>query len=236
MRTTTPEEIASVLKDDFNIEKDLYTVARHSAHVLNLMGMLELKKGVLRGLVQDYCIKMPPEAVSIASVICISKPNDANWTYEIQEIYHPPQIIFRSSEDDSEETTSTEKYKDNYIPDMHYGYYPYVWECPYLKVNETNIELLVEYSEIRLDDRGFPKIPEDALDACVHYIVYKHMQPLFALGRIQMGVWQEVKSWKNQKIRQAKNRFAMRGLSRNVMNNVLNIISSFDRKVPNIDA
>lgn len=236
MRTTTPEEIVSILKEDFNIERDVYTVVRHSAEILNKMGMLETKKGVLRAVVKNYSVKLPPEAISIAAVVLISKPTDPTWKYELQDIYHPPQIVFRSAETEAEASTEVPKYIDNYIPDMNYGYYPYVWECPYLKFNETDVEVLVEYSEIHLDKNGFPRIPEEAKDACVHWSAFKYMKPLFMLGKVPIGVFNEVKNWKDKAVRQAKNTYAMKGLSRNNMNNVLNVISSFDRKSVNIDA
>ena len=86
MRTVTPEAIASTLKDQFNIDMDIYLVVKHSAKALELMGMIATHKEVLMGLVENYCIKVPPEVVKITSVICTSKPVDESWKYEIQDI------------------------------------------------------------------------------------------------------------------------------------------------------
>lgn len=237
MRSVTVEAVASTLKDEFNIEMDIYKVARHCAKALELMGLISTHKEVLQGLVQNHCIKLPPEVVKIASVICTSKPVDTSWSYEIQSIYHPPQIIFRSdSTDNNLAETETPKYTDNYIPSQHHGYIPYVWECPYLKFNDTDIEVLVEYSTFSLDDKGYPKIPETAIDGCVHWAVFKHMQPLFMMGKVSPTVFGEVTRWKDQKIRQSVTGTIMRGLNNNTRNRILNIMSSFDRKRVNIDA
>ena len=106
MRTVTPEAIASTLKDQFNIDMDIYLVVKHSAKALELMGMIATHKEVLMGLVENYCIKVPPEVVKITSVICTSKPVDESWKYEIQDITHPPQVIFRI---ETEETRRQEQ-------------------------------------------------------------------------------------------------------------------------------
>lgn len=234
MRTVTPEAIASTLKDQFNIDMDIYLVVKHSAKALELMGMIATRKGIALGLVENYCIKLPPEVVKISSVIWTSKPMDTSWKYEIQDITHPPQIIFRM--DEADEVTIAPKIEANYIPSHHYGYIPYVWECPYLKINDTNIEVLVEYSIMSLDKNGYPAIPETVTDACVYYCVFVHMQPLFLLGKVAPIVFAEVTKWKNQKIRQGETNSIMRGLSNNEKNNILKILTSFDRKQVNIDA
>lgn len=234
MRTITPEAIASTLKDQFNIDMDIYLVVKHSAKALELMGMIATNKGFYMGLVENYCIKLPPEVIKITSAICTSKPVDASWKYEIQDITHPPQIVFRM--EDVDEVTTVPEIENNYIPAQHHGYIPYVWECPYLKFNDTNIEVFVEYSKMTFDKKGYPAIPETVMDACVYYCVFIHMQPLYLIGKVQENVFQTVTKWKNQKIRQGETNSIMRGLSSNERNAILKILTSFDRKQVNIDA
>jgi len=238
MRNAAIEEVVSTLKDEFNIDMEIYQVVRHSAKALELMGMIAMKKEVMNAMVENHCIKLPPEVVKIASVICLSKPvNTSVGAFEIQSIYHPPQIVWRSDETDTDlDQTTSPDVKANYIPSQHYGYINYVWECPYLKFNDTDIEVMVEYSTMSLDDKGYPKIPETAIDGCVHWAVFKHMQPLFMMGKIQPAVFAEVTRWKDQKMNQSRNKTMMRGLNNNTRNRVLNILSSFDRKRVNIDA
>ena len=237
MRNASIGEVVSTLKDEFNIDMEIYQVARHSAKALELMGMIAMRKEVARGLVENHCIKLPPEVVKISSVICTSKPIDTSWTYEIQDIWHPPQIVFRSDETDSTlDETTTPDVASNYIPSQHYGYIDYVWDCPYLKFNDTDIEVMVEYSTMSLDENGYPKIPETAIDGCVHWAVFKHMQPLFMMGKVQPMVFAEVTRWKNQKMNQSRTATMMRGLNNNTRNRILNILTSFDRKRVNIDA
>lgn len=238
MRTVTVEAVASTIKDEFNLEMEIYQVARHCAKALELMGMISFRKEVAKGMVENHCLKLSPEVVKIASVTCISKPVDSSvGAYEIQEIYHPPQIVFRSDETDTElDKTETAQYLENYIPSQHYGYIPYVWECPYLKFNDTDIEVAVEYTTLALDENGYPKIPETAMDGCVYWAVYKHMLPLFLMGKVQPVVYQEITRLKTQKMAQSEQRTVMRGLNNNTRNRILNIMSSFDRKRVNIDA
>jgi len=238
MRNAAIEEVVSTLKDEFNIDMEIYQVARHSAKALELMGMIAMKKEVMKAVVQNHCIKLPPEVVKISSVICLSKPvNTSVGAFEIQDIYHPPQIIWRSDETDTNlDSTTSPDVASNYIPSQHYGYIPYVWECPYLKFNDTDIEIMVEYSAMSLDNNGYPKIPETAVDGCVHWAVFKYMQPLFMKGKIQPAVFAEVTAWKNQKMNQSRNKTMMRGLNNNTINRILNVLTSFDRKRVNIDA
>ena len=238
MRNAPIEEVVSTLKDEFNIDMDIYQAARHSAKALELMGMIAMRKEVLKATVQNHCIKLPPEVIKISSVICLSKPFESSiGAFEVQTIYHPPAIVWRSDETDSTlDETTTPDVESNYIPSQHFGYISYVWECPWLKFNDTDIDVMVEYTTMSLDKKGYPKIPETAIDGCVHWAVFKHMQPLFMMGKVQPVVFAEVTRWKDQKMNQSRTATTMRGLNNNTRNRILNIMTSFDRKRVNIDA
>jgi hypothetical protein len=235
MRTVTPEAVASALKDEFNIDMDIYTVVRHSAKALELLGMIAVHKVVVEGVVQNYSLLIPPpEVVKLSAVI---KVEDYNSSADIvlQEIYHPPQIIFTSEDLGEGDPIDAPQYIQNYMPNFRSGYIDHVWDCPYLKFNETDIKVLVEYTTLTLDDNGYPKIPETVMDACVYWCLFKHIQQLYIIGKVGESQMERVTQWKTQKFAQSEQRTIMRSLSANEMNRVMNIMSSFDRKRVNID-
>lgn len=241
--------IVSRAKDQFAIELDPWQVIENSARALDLMHMLKLETAVLEAEIdENFCVKMPNEAIDIKWVIDLNLTLPTNIRAEFHDrVYQQPQIFWRSFDsntpfdyEDSQATTlpkgMSERQKAIIYDQQKGPYLPYKWECPNLLFNVSGLPIAVKYNYVPRDKEGFPIIPEEAFEGCLYYCLYVYMQPLFLLGKIQGPIFQQVQMWKDQKINQSKQKKGMADLSQNEMDKVLNALSTFDRKRVNLDS
>jgi len=153
----------------------------------------------------------------------------SGMTITTQDIYFPPQLIFTYDESD-DDFEKIKLLKDNYIPQFKGPYIDYVWDCPYVKFNETDVNVAVEVTEIKLDSEKFPMIPEPAFYGCLYYCLYIYYQPLFLLKQTDPNTMMMIEQWKERNIAQSNHGMMMESLTANERDNLFNIMTSMDRK------
>jgi hypothetical protein len=234
MKKASVKSVASRLLSDFGIDMELHEVVQNCAHALGELGMIALDRQLSYHLVDNFLVQMPPSTCKIQWCISLSPTFLTPNRIGIQDIWQPPQIVFHSSEP---ETTEEEViFKDNYINLVKGPFVDFSWECPYVKFNETKIRVAIMATSLSLDDEKYPKIPEAAVEACTQWCHMVYQRPLFVLGKVAPVVWGEIGKWVQQSFARAAQKQIMYGLSRNELDKMLNVMSSFDRKRFNIDA
>lgn len=239
MRTVPIQAVVSRIKSKFGIEMDIYDVFLNSLEVLKQMKMYALDYEIITGSVRNFTFKLQDNAVKINWIIYLENLYNSNLKLEIQDIWLPPQVVFRSH-NETEETTyyplAPTEWQLNTDLDVKGPYIDYKWDCPFLKFDVNEINIACKYSKIRLDKDGFVAIPEQALEACVYYSVYSHMEPAFLVGKVPPAIFMEVKQWMKDHRATAQHRKMVDDFSQNEVNKVLDVMSSFDRKRFGIDA
>ena len=223
--------VASELKDLFNIEMDLYLVVKNTVRALNDIGALRTTRGVLIRTVKDYCVQIPTGVIGIQSIVEMENPNVQEII--LQQIEHPSTVFFTN--EDKELDVETHDLKDNYV-DMPKGPYPdYVIDYPMIKFNKDGLIVAIEYSGIPLDNEGFPKVPEECIEACAYYCALIYYRPMFMLGEIDGGRMSAMEQWTRDRMDSASAKFKLGKLDKKAMNEILNVVASFDRKAYGTD-
>ncbi len=230
--------IASELKDRFSIEEDIYVINKWAAKALEKMHMIALQRKVDKVIVPaSECITIEGGVHKLEGVYYTAKPtvNDTP-SFFTQEVWHPPQTVWVD---------------DNLQPDGSFTgntpiggvfnnllYLDHTWECPKLSfpAGSEGLEVYYEYTCIPTDDEGYPMVPEDAFDGCLYYVLWIIQQPLYLLGKVQENQMQRIEGWKTKAIMQSKTQLMMKTLSANKRDEILDVMSSMDRKRVNIDS
>ena len=228
--------IASELKDRFSIEEDIYVINKWVAKALEKMHMVALQRKVDKAIVPEKgCITIEGGAYKLESVYIVNHPV-RQTKFFTQDVWQPPQTIF--VDDALKPDGSFNGNTPLHIIQTGVLYQDYTWDCPKLHFPKDAIgaEIMYEYTCIPTDKEGYPMIPEDAFDGCLYYVLWVIYQPLYLLGKVNESQMQRVEEWKRKHVAQSKNQLTMRQLSANAMNEVLDVMTSFDRKRVNIDA
>ncbi len=236
MKYISVQAVASRLKDHFAVEMDLDQVIMHTGQVLKNIGMVALQREVIRTTVDNFCVQLPSRVANVRAVVRLDGLPPSPSYVDIQPIWFPPQTIWVSDPEEDLTTLTVDNIRNNYIPQVTGPYIEYLWECPYVKFNETDLDIAIISTSMKQDSSGYPMIPEDAFEAAVYYCLYVFYQPLFIIGKIDGQRMQTIEMWKNQKLNFAKTSHMLTELSQNEMDNLLNVMTSFDRKKFGINA
>ena len=230
--------IASELKDRFSIEEDIYVINKWVAKALEKMHMIALRRKVDRVIVpESECITIEGGVHKLEGVYYVAQATAADTPNTFaQEVWQPPQTFWID---------------DNLQPDGTFAgnspitgvanallYLDYEWDCPKLTfpAGSAGREVYYEYTCIPTDEEGYPMLPEDAFDGCLYYVLWIIQQPLYLLGKVNENMMQRIEGWKTRHIQQSKTQLMMKTLSANKRDEILNVMSSMDRKRVNIDA
>lgn len=247
MGNISPQMVASKMVDKFGVESDIYQVSENCMEALNRMGMLKLKRKALVGPVLNQRLEMPPDCCEPRAVFRQPSALETitnSVTLTIQDIAFPPAKIFvpvPNSDSDIQEIQLPEQVL-NYIPNMAGPYIDFVWDDPpFIRFNEgvlaNQLRVIVIYDSIPIDrNTGLCEIPEEAFNGCLYFNLYTYFQPLFLTGKVQMGIWKEIESWKNRNFNQSRNKLMMSRLNQNEMSKVHNVMASMDRKRFKLDS
>lgn len=218
--------VASYVKDIFKVEMELSDTIRLCSEALKLLKVFAMGNYVVVDTIDEYKIHLP-NVYSIKSVVRLDAPISPIHI-EVQEIVHPPQIFFEVPE----LTTSTEpaSFQLNYINQLKGPYIDFVWDCPCLSFNETNIQVAIAVTSVKKDEEGYPMIPEAAFYACCYYCLYVHQLPLMLLNKVNPNAFAMVKQIKDQKFGQARADMVIESLNQNEIDKLGNIMTSMDRK------
>lgn len=230
MQYQSVRAVASRLKSQFKVDMDIFDVVQACADALKKMGYIALQRSVYQAGVDNYCINLPGNVWKVRGVIRLDNPETVPGINVVPDnIYFPPQLVF-SYDESSEDFTEIKLLRENYIPQFKGPYIDYVWDCPYLKFNETDIAVAVEVTEIKLDSEKFPLIPEPAFYGCLYYALYVYHQPLFLLKQTDANTMVMIEQWKERNIAQSNQGMIMESLTANERDNLFNIMTSMDRK------
>lgn len=229
MQYVSVRAVASRLKSQFKVDMDIFDVVQSSADALKKMGLIALSRSVYFANVSNFCVNLPGSIWKVRGVIRLDGVPDNMPSITLTDVFFPPQVVF-VMEEPAGSIGKPVVFEANYVPQFKGPYIDYVWDCPCLKFNETDVPVAIETTGIKLDDEGFPMIPEEAMLACIYYSLYTYYQPLFLLGQVPMNVWKEVEAWKERNIAQANASIMFSALTANEKDNLFNIMTSMDRK------
>jgi len=223
--------VAARLKSQFKVDMDMFELVQACADALKKMGYIALQRSVYQAQVTNYCINMPGNVWKVRGAVRLDQPVVGDgMTIVTDDVYYPPQLIFKYDET-SIANNEIKLLKDNYIPAFKGPFIDFVWDCPCVKFNETDIQVALEVTEIKLDDEKFPMVPEPAFYGCLYYALYVYYQPLFLLKQTDGQTMQMVEQWKERNMAQANQSMTMESLTANERDNLFNIMTSMDRKV-----
>lgn len=221
------ERVASQLREaPFYIREDnmdLYLIVENVFKALREMRMITLERKFETFEVKDYEVHLGPH-YAIQNVVRIEEqyypPEDG--------VYQPNQVLFTVAESPeiSNDLSHLEEIK-KVIPHIIGEYINYSKDGKCLTFKETDITVGIEYNTMALDEKGYPKVPDQAEEAVIYYVAWIHFLGEFMAGRLdgqRMQYWEELKE---RKMREAKLDHRM---SQNQIDQLLNTLSSFDRK------
>ena len=220
MLTTTVYEIADNIKDKFGVEPDLFILVKRAAEVIKHTRVGALQRKLESFQIKNYEIELPCNVVWVASVT--SATNYLSPKVDGIELPSSPFI-----NDDIIPVSEFPEFKRNYIRQPKGLWVDFKWVNPFLRFNETDATVWVEYIQTAVDEEGFPIIPKVLEEACEYEYMYHHFLPQFLAGKMQGAVYQEIQELRRVKLAQAVNRV---GLSRNELSVIFDNVSTFDRK------
>lgn len=230
MQYVSVRAVAAQLKQQFKVDMDIFDLVQSCSDALGKLGAVALERSIYLANINNFCINLPGTIWKVRGVIRLDgSAEDLGMTVTVDDIYFPPQVVFVKEETDPSQYQPI-LLQANYIPQFKGPYIDYVWNCPTLKFNETDVPVAVECTGIKTDKEGFPMIPEEALLACTYYSLFVYHQPLFLLKQIDINMMRELERWKDQHMAQANQSMMMSALSTNERDDLLNIMTSMDRK------
>jgi hypothetical protein len=235
MKKASMRTVQSALKRQWGVDMELWEVIENSAQALKLAGMIALDREVAIWTVDNFTIKLPEHAYQPRWAVYLTNP----WPYprvEVQDIWQPSQVFWRTDEVEETVGSTDETTELNHIPQIKGPYIDYVWECPYMKFNQTDFNVAVMYTSLSLDEDGIPKVPEEAVDLCVQYNNWIYQRPRYIMGKMPKHVMDDIEEWKRRAFAQGKTKRMFNELSQNAMNRMFDVMASADRKKFNIDA
>jgi len=227
MQYQSVRAVASRLKSQFKVDMDIFDVVQACADALKKMGMISLERIGIVGRVENFCINLPASVYKVRGVIRLSEI-PPGFELSTQDIYFPPQTLFQFEENTT--VPAPTEWKDNYIDTFKGPYIDHVWECPYLKFNETDALVGIVATGIKTDDEGYPMLPEAAFYGCLYYCLFVYYQPLFLLGQVPPQTMAQVERWKNDNVAQAVSSFGFEQLTDNERDKLFDIMTSMNRK------
>jgi hypothetical protein len=241
MQHTTIEEIAFRINSEFKLDLDEYFVRQHALNAVNEMGLISTEDVLIRGTIKDYCLKLPLNIGALTRINWVIAANvraSTTVSIAIQNIWFPPQIIFVPIPNADMDIAVLETDAPvNVIPKIRGPYIPYKWKCPVLKFNETDIDVIVYAERLEVDkDTKLPSIPRECLEACAFYCAEVYYRPLFMLGKVPPYVWEKLERWTDKAFARGQNQLGFKQLNQNQMNDIMNVMSSWDRKAYGVDS
>ena len=230
MQYQSVRAVASRLKSQFKVDMDIYDTVMACSDALKKMGYIALQRSCYQATVSNFAINLPGTVWKVRGVIRLDSPMiDIGINVVPTDIYFPHQVLFVMDEP-LDTPNDVILLKGNYVPQFKGPYIDYVWDCPCLKFNETDVPVGIEVTEIKTDKEGFPMIPEPAFFGCLYYALFVYYQPMVLLGQVPVQMMQMVEEWKNRNMAQANQGMTMEALNAGERDHLFNIMTSMDRK------
>jgi hypothetical protein len=207
---------------------DIYDIIQGCSDALRKMGSIALSRSIYIASVTNYCVNLPGTVWKVRGAYRIDGSPNLPITVTVDDIYFPPQEVFVMEESTIEPTVKL--IESNYVPQFKGPYVDYVWDCPLVKFNETEIPVAIEVTGVKVDEEKYPMIPEPNYYGCLYYCLYVYYQPLFLLQQVPPAVMGQVEEWMNQNVAQSNQSAMMEALTANERDKLFNIMTSMDRK------
>lgn len=229
MRYISADYIADELVSQFQIEMDVWDIVRLSAKALKRVGAFALQRKVWYTNVLNFQVVLPPDAYLARGCYRVAPRQGGTGIFISDTIEQPSQVFFVEV---AEETYNAQPIllKSNYVPKILGNFMDYEYDHPVMKFNETDAEVLIEYTGLKVDDTGKPMIPEDASEACLFFCLFTHFQAAYLAKKVDHTMMKQTEVWKDTAIKQAKAKLTMSTLSTNEMDKLMNIMVTMDRK------
>lgn len=232
MQYVTVRSVAERLKSRFKIDMDIFDIKAACADAMRVCRVMPLERKVWVAKVDNFQIHLP-NVWKVRGVIRLDMiPN--SFHIEMQDIWFPPQVFFTTTETD---VTTLEPIvlKSNYVPQIKGPWMDHKWECPYVRFNETDVTVGIETTALvtqkdEATGQEMPLIPEPAFYLCLFYALYVYYEPFYILGQIDERRFERITQWKDSKVRQGYAALGFNALTSNQLDEVFNVMTSFDRK------
>lgn len=229
MRSVTLGSILNRITDEYGLELEIHTARGQAISALKAAKSMPKIKKIALATVSDYKVHLE-DAVDILAVI----DYDRFQGFSTRGLAFPgygmhPWIISEDQYVEVEEPKLTPE--DIYEISQYRGpYAKYEEDLPFLTFNEDGKEVIVVYNGIQLDGNNLPKFPDYTEDYIINSLLLMEYRKMFIHRQVTMGELQEVERWRGTAARQ------MRKIptSKNVHNEIFDVLTSFDRKSFNI--
>lgn len=224
MKKTTVGAIVNRLQDRYHVETDIYKAGDDCAQALLDLKRTPKVRKIALATIQEYVVKLP----ACHEIMAVLDPNSPDLS--TRGIAFPgagvhPWII---SEDEYMGTTTNYLSVEDIqvIGKMRGPYMSYDADLPYLRFNENGRDVIIIYNGLAMEPNGLPSIPEECYDYCVHYLLREEYRQRFVMRQATLGELAEVEKWTKASAR----RVAKIPTSKNVHNEIFDVLTSFDRK------
>ena len=233
----TVKAVAARLREKWGVEMDLWVVASNVKRLMKDERVIPLTKQLVVKTVDNFNVNLGNDIFKIFGVVQLDAPPVlTSGTIRIGDIIFPQQTVWASDDSNATEITSEELEALNVLPYFRGPYIPYEYEAPYLRFNTDQMEVAILYSAIATDDNDMVYIPEDMVEALADYCAEVALKPQFYLGKVPLAVYKQVQEEANQAFGNGKWNMLMRGLSQNHINELLDIMTSMDRKTYGVNS
>lgn len=236
MRYVHAESVADELLSSYGHEIDIWDIVRMSARCLKRLGAFALRRKIYQTTVNNFCVLLPPDAYKARGAIKFQPNAITDMKMMIVDgIEMPPQIFFVEPVEETE-TLSPELLilKPNYIDRLRGEPIDYVDNHPVLNFNETDVEVIIEYSGLKTSSEGVPMVPEEASEACMFFCLFTITQAAYLAQKAPRAIMLDTERWKDQAMARARAKLTMDSLNSNERDKLMNIMVSMDRKAFNI--
>jgi hypothetical protein len=178
---------------------------------------------------------LPPDAYKTRGAVRLNPTPTVPGLMISNEIEQPPQIFFTPPEPVAETNNPDLIFlKANYVPKLLGDFIDFVDDHPILKFNETDVDVVIEYSGLKTDKEGVPMFPEDAAEACMFFCLFTYYQSAYLAQKIPRALMMDAERWKDDGIKRGKAKMTMSGLTSNETDRLMNIMVTMDRKAFNL--
>jgi hypothetical protein len=226
MKTVRLGAVLSRLKQQYFVEAEEYEAA-----ISVLQGLKDLKKAPLIKKLciarsADYRIMLTDAQKPLLKVFDLSQvslpeiglalPGKGMQPFIVSE--EDEQVEYEGKPVDSAVILAAMRQKGPYA---HYEE-----DLPYINFPHNDRLYGIIYRGYRLDSNQYPVIPEACFDYCVKYLLREEYRKRFVTRQCSLGELQEVSNWCSRAARNT----TVAPASVNKMNDIFDVLTSFDRK------
>jgi hypothetical protein len=230
------QEIPMLYKRLFGEELDFYDMLEILPLVLKKTGSMAIKQFLFRGQVKDFKLELPCNVYAIRYA-CESKP--ASWYdryIQNQSEYLINYDVKHLNEDPTYQAPVATVYElnKNIFSEPLGRLVDFENEnnkCLHFNYRELDVDVLYIFTPMDAD--GYPRLPEKTLEAVAHYCWYLQVRKDYYKGRANGEMLSLARDEKDVALAQGR---TPEYISDNERDDLLNVITSHNRKVHNLQS